>query len=309
MIKLLEIQEKLRDTTAAIAQLERAVVKEPNSFSLKIMAESLKKRQSILDAEYATEADNLGVDICTYRIFSEKNRQTLRALVQTLGNFQTLVSTVYDSVKSKTPKMRARISDDILTETEFNFGYVFSGSVGIVLTIPNKRFLGIESELDESIAGIGEMTKARDPSEVLEFSRKFGGASIRALYIWAHDNDELGLSTGIEWKRNQVIRSQLLTQQPEFKKLHETISQLSDVVTTQLELTGTLWGVELSTGRFHLISDNGDSIKGSLENIINEKQTAELPTRYRATIIKREQMKYSTEQPVISYHLTKLERL
>ena len=38
MNKLLEIQERLRDTSAAMAKLERAVVKEPNSPSLTVMA-------------------------------------------------------------------------------------------------------------------------------------------------------------------------------------------------------------------------------------------------------------------------------
>ena len=262
-----------------------------------------------MDSEYAIEADNLGVDICTYRIFAEHDHQTLRALVQALGDFQSLVSTVYDAVKSKVPKMRARISAQITAETEFGFGYIFPGSVGVVLTIPNQRLLGIESELDESISEIATMAKAKDSAEVLEFAKKFGAASIRALYTWAHDHDELGLGAQIEWRRNQVIRNQLLTQQPEFKRLHETIGRTSDETVSQFEITGMVVGAEITRRTFHIQSDDGQDIRGSFQDAISETQRVELPKRYRAIVVKREQIKYSAEEPIVSYYLSKLESI
>jgi len=309
MNRLLELRERLRDTSAAIARLERAVLEEPGAPSLMVIAESLRKRQSVLESEYAAEADALGVDICTYRIFGDNDRQTLRALVQTLGDFQSLVSTVYDAVKSRVPKIRARMSAEVVAETEFGFGYVSPGSVSVVLTIPNQRLLGIESELDESIAGIARMAKARDSTEVLEFAKKFGAASIRALYTWAHDHDELGLGAEIEWRRNQIIRNQLLTQQPEFRRLHETIARTSDETITDLEIDGTLVGADIPRKTFHMRLDNGEDIRGSFEDAISEKQRAELPKRYKAIIVKREQVKYSTEEHIVSYYLTKLESI
>jgi hypothetical protein len=309
MNRLLELQERLRDTNAAYAELERAAIKEPDSPSLAIMAESLRKRHSVLSYKYAVEADNLGIDICTYRIFGERDHQTLRALVQTLGDFQSLVSTVYDAIKSKVPKMRARMSADVIAETEFGFGYIFPGSVGVVLTIPNQRLLGIESNLDESIQGISGMAKANDSTEVLQFAKKFGAASIRALYRWAYDHDEFGLGASIEWRRNQVIRSKLLTQQPELKRLHETIGMTSEEVITELEITGTLVGAEITRKTFNIQLDNGEYIRGSFKDAISEEQKAELPTRYKAFVIKREQIKYSTEEPIVSHYLTKLERI
>ncbi len=311
MSRLLELQERLRDTSAAIAELERASVKDPHSPTLGVMADSLKKRQSVLDSEYAAEANNLGIDICTYRLFGERDRQTLRALVQTLGDFQLLVSTVYDAIKTKVPKLRGRLSAETVAETEFGFGYTFPGSVGVVLTIPNQRLLGIESELDQSVLEISNMAKAKDPSEVLTFAKRFGGASIRALYKWAFDHDEMGLGASIEWRRNLTIRSHMLTQQPEFKRLHETIGQTSDESVSTMEITGTLVGAELAQKKktFHIRLDNGEDVRGSLEDAISEAQKAELPTRYKAFIIKREQIKYSTEEVITSFHLTKLDPL
>lgn len=171
MTKLLEIQEKLQDTTAAIVELERTAIEHPQSSDIGLIRRSLEKRQSVLLSELSVEADSVGIDVCTYRIFGDRERQTLRALVQTLGDFQTMVSTVYDAVKSNIPKIRARISPEMIKETEFDFAYTFPGSVGVVLTIPNQRLLGIESYLDETFSEIANMAQAKESSEVLSLRR------------------------------------------------------------------------------------------------------------------------------------------
>lgn len=304
---LLDIREKLRDTSAAIANLEKMAIEYPDSPALGLMTKSLEKRKKVLDSVFRIEADKLGIDVCTYRIFGEHERQTLRALVQTLGDFQSLVSVVYDAVKTKIPKMRARLTSDIIQETEFGFGYTFPGSVGVVLTIPNQRLLIGESYLDQSFSEISNMAKARDSSEVLSFAKRLGPASVRALYNWALDHDNLGLGANIEWRREQVIRSHLLTQQPEFEKLHKTIEQSSEQTSTEREIVGELEGADVIRKTFHMKLDDGEDIRGSFKDAISEEQTVELPKRYRAIVIRKEQIKYSTEEEIVSYHLTKLE--
>ena len=307
MSTLLDIREKLRDTSAAIANLEKMAIDYPDSRALSLMAKSLEKRQKVLDSKFRIEADNLGIDVCTYRIFGEYERQTLRDLVQALGDFQSLVSVVYDAVKTKIPKIRARFTPDITAETEFGFGYTFPGSVGVVLTIPNQRLLIGESYLDQSFYEISNMAKAKDSSEVLGFAKRLGAASIRALYKWALDHDNSGLGVNIEWRREQVIRSRLLTQQPEFERLHKTIEQTSEQTSMEREIIGELEGADVIRKTFHIKLDDGEDIKGSFVDAISEEQTVELPKRYRAIVIRTEQIIYSTEKEIVSYHLTKLE--
>lgn len=308
MSRLLELQEKLRDTSAAIAELERAAIKEPYSPSLGLMAKSLEKRRLVLDSEFSTEADNLGIDVCTYRMLGDRDHQTLRALVQALGGFQTVVSVVYDAVKTKVPKIRAPyITAELARETEFGFGYTFPGSVGVVLTLPNDRLLFGESWLDESFSEISNIIKAKDSSQISSFAKRLGVASVRALYSWAFDHDRLGLGASIEWRRAKTIRNQLLTQQPEFEEFHKTIEQLSEQTITEREIVGQLEGADVIKKTFHIKLDDGEDIKGSFTDAISEEQTVELPKRYRAIVIRTEQIKYSTEQEIVSYHLTNLE--
>jgi hypothetical protein len=311
MSRISEIQGKLLETNAAIAEVEKAIANDPKSLSLSAMMKSLEKRYEKLEADFMAEVDSLGVDVCAYRMFGEEEHPTLRALSSVLGDFQNLVSTVYDAIKTAVPKIRARISAEIAAETEFRFGYTFPGSVGVVLTIPNQRLLIGESYLDESLRVISEMARVHDSPEVLKYAKRLGPASIRSLYNWAYDHAESGLGVDMEWRRQQIIRTRLFAQRPELERLHQIINLTSEERVSELTVYANLVGVELTRRSFHLKLDTGEDIRGSLaEDIdISEKQTVELPRRYKAQIIKTEKIRYSTEQEDISYNLVNLERL
>jgi len=63
MNDLLDLQDKIQDTSAAIAQVERAFVRDPESPSLKIMAESLEKRRHRLEGQFLAESARVGIDV------------------------------------------------------------------------------------------------------------------------------------------------------------------------------------------------------------------------------------------------------
>jgi len=311
MNRVSEIQEKLLETNAAMSEVEKAIANDPKSLSLSAMMKSIEKRYQKLESDFMAAVDSLGVDVCAYRIFGEEERPTLKALSSILGDFQTLVSTVYDAIKTTIPKVRARISAEVVAETEFRFGYTFPGSVGVVLTIPNQRLLIGESHLDESLQVISKMAKVHDSLEVLEYAKRLGPASVRSLYKWAYDHAESGLGVDIEWRRQQLIKTRLFAQRPELERLHQTIGLTSEERVSELTVYANLVGVELIRRSFHLKLDTGEDIRGSLtEDIdISEKQTVELPKRYKAHIKKTEKIRYSTEEEDISYNLLNLERL
>ncbi len=311
MNRVSEIQEKLLETNAAMAEVEKAIANDPKSLSLSAMMKSLEKRYQKLESDFMAAVDSLGVDICAYRILGEEEFPTLKALSSILGDFQTLVSTVYDAIKTTIPKVRARLSAEVVAETEFRFGYTFPGSVGVVLTIPNQRLLIGESHLDESLQVISKMAKLHDSPEVLEYAKRLGPASIRALYRWAYDHAESGLGVDIEWRRQQIIRTRLFAQRPELERLHQTIGMTSEERISELTVHADLVGVDVARHTFHVKLDTGENIRGSLAKNINisEKQTVELPKRYKAHILKAEKIYYSTEEEVISYNLLNLELL
>ena len=310
MTRLLELQEQLQETRAMLARVERAVVERPDKLSLRSLAKSLTAQQRNLEADFATEVDRLGMDVCSYRIFSDSGYLPLHPLAQGLIDFQLLVTVVYDAQKTSVPKERAKVSPDIRAETSFDFGYTFPGSLGIVLTIHNERRLILDSHLDEAINQIFSLAKVRSTSDIREFAKRLGLASIRAMYKWASGHARAGLGVGIEWRRESTVRASLLAQQPELENLYQMIEETSDESETEISVEGELESVNVKARSFALRDNSGGIIRGSYKDAISGSHRAELPERrYRATLTKVERVQYSTDEEEAEYHLERLEEL
>ena len=310
MTRLLELQERLQETRAILARVERAVAEQPDRLSLISQAKSLTIQQRNLEADFAIEADRLEMDVCSYRVFKDEGVPPLLPLAQGLVDFQSLVTVVYDARKTSVPKERAKVSPDTRAETAFGFGYTFSGSLGIVLTIRNKRRLILDSHLDEAIGQVFSLAKARSTSDIREFAQRLGLASIRAMYKWASGHARAGLGVGIEWRRESTVQASLLAQQPELEKLYRMMEETSEEEKTEFSVYGELLSVDVEAKRFKLREDSGGIIRGSYEDAISDSHRVELPGhRYRADITKVERVWYSTDEEKSEYHLERLEEL
>ena len=310
MTRLLELQEQLQETRATLARVERAVAEQPDKPSLSALARSLMAQQRNLEADFVTEVNRLGMDVCSYRIFSDSGNLPLHPLAQGLIDFQSLVTVVYDSQKTSVPKERAKPAAHIKSESSFNFGYTFSGSLGVVLTIPNARRLILDSHLDESMRQLFSLAKVSHISDIRVFTKKLGLASIRAMHKWASGHAQAGLGVDIEWRRESTVRASLLAQQPELEKLCRMIEETSDEEKVEFSVYGELLSVDVEVRRFKLRGESGDIIRGSYEDAISDSHRVELPGhRYRADITKVERVRYSTDEEEAEYHLERLEEL
>ena len=310
MTRLLELQEQLQETRAMLARVERAVAERPDKPSLGSLARSLLAQQRNLEADFASEADRLGMDVCSYRIFSDSGNLPLHPLAQGLIDFQSLVTVVYDAKKTSSKKERAKVSPEIRAESSFDFGYTFSGSLGVVLAISNERRLVLDSYLDETIRHIFALAEARNVSDIREFAKRLGLASIRAMYKWASGHAKAGLGVGIEWRREGTVRASLLAQQPELENLYRMIEETSDESETEISVDGELEAINVKARSFALRDSSGGIIRGSYKDAISGSHRAELPgRRYRATLTKVESVQYSTDEEMSEYHLKRLEEL
>ncbi len=310
MTRLLELQERLQETRAILARVERAVAEQPDRPSLISQAKSLTVQLRNLEADFAVEADRLGMDVCSYRIFSDSGHLPLHPLAQGLVDFQSLVTVVYDAHKTSVPKERAKVAPNIKSETSFNFGYTFSGSLGVVLTIENARTLILGSHLDESMKKLFSLVKVSRISDIRVFTENLGLASIRAMHKWASGHAKAGLGVDIEWRRENVVRANLLAQQPELAKLCLMIEETSDEEKTSFSMHGELVSVDVETRRFKLKGESGDIIGGSYEDAISDSHRVKLPGHhYRAHLTKTQRVQYSTDAEEAEYHLERLEEL
>ena len=305
MTSLIDIHEKLLDTQAFISRLERRLTAYPDSELLLGNLRSAQKRHRTLERAFATEASKAEVDVCSYRLFTEKGVPSIAALSEALGEFQTLFSLVYDALKNG-PKERSRLSQDIVNETSLGFGYAFSGSVGMVMTLPNERLLLGETRLDESMNLVFQMAKASSASEIAKFVAKIGRAPVKAIYDWAKAHADHELGADIEWRRQEQVRSQLFIQKPELENLRNVIDEMSEETEEEIEVVGDLVGADVRRRTFHIRPQAGSDISGRFAVAIDEEHTVELPRPYRARLRKTTKFIYSTEEEKVNYSLLAL---
>ena len=305
MSELAELQEKLQDTSAALARAERALADQPGLPSVLATLKSLQKRQHDLEEDFLSQAARLQIDVCSYRLFSESGRPSVRWLATALTDFQSLFSLVYDSLKHG-PKQRGRLSADAAQETEFGFAYTFPGSVGVVMTLPNDALLLGETKLDEAILTIAEMTKLKTSDQLSVYAKKLGLPPIRAIYRWASDLIEADLGADVEWRRRDTVRASLFLQRPELETLKQAIEHTSEKAEEEFDVVGDLVGVDVTGRSFHMKIPDREDIRGSFRDAISSQHTVEVPKRYKAKIRKTTTVYYATEEESVVHFLVRL---
>jgi hypothetical protein len=306
-MEILDLQTKLQDTNTAMAELERAVVRDPTSLSLAANLRSLQKRHLMLEENFVSLANELELDVCKYRLFPESGRPTIAALSHVWSDFQNLFSVVYDALKSG-PKIRARVSAETTSETSFGFAYAYSGSVGIVLTLPSQQTLVGATRLEEAIRLVFELAKAEKHEQIVQYVETLGVAPIRAVFSWANDHVQAGMGAEIEWRKDREVRAHLLVQEPELARLTQTIMQSTEETTEEVSYTGLLFAADTARRTFRLRLDDGEVIPGTFGDAIGKEHPVELPRRYRVVLLKRTKVFLSTEKEETTYELRSLRK-
>jgi hypothetical protein len=296
MTALLELRDKLQDTHATIEGMQRAMAAHPDDQGLALTVRSLERRQQTLAQAFRAEANIDHLDVCNYRIMSEESSCSIAAITHALGSFQDLLSVVFDAFKNG-PKIRARLSAEIVSRSTLDFGYAYPGSLGFVLTMPNERLLVGESELDRAIAAIFEMAKAETPQQLAAHVAEVGVAGIRRLYSWSSAHAEYGLSADIKWQRKDHDRAGVIVQKEELARLREIIDQASEEKVEGFEIVGELIGLDVGSGySFRIAVPGAEDIDGKIAENFDRSQSYVINNRYTARLLKKSKIFYSTER-------------
>jgi hypothetical protein len=304
MSELLELRDRLQDTSALIARLEKDLTAHPGYPSLLLELRSLQRREEELKAAFSEASRKLGLDVCSYR-FLVSGPPNLLSLANTLADYQTLISVFFEARKG--PRRTAKLPADVWEKTSLDFGYAYTGSTAFVLTMPNERLLLVDSDLDLTIEAIFGVAKSQSAQDVLEYAKKFGPAPIRAFYRWAGDHVKASFDVEIEWRRGQDIRSRALIESQEFERLQTIIASASAEEYETIRTTGMLLGADVAKRSFRILPDEGQEIRGAFSDAISASHTVELPKRYRFVIEKTTKITYSTEEESVSYYLVSVD--
>ena len=308
MTDLLDLRDKLQDTHSAWVQLERAAASDPDDIGLRLMSESLVNRQRDLEEAFAEAAHEEFLDLCVYRlIVDSRDSFSLSAFTGALGSFQSLVTTVYDSLKTG-PKVRASFSPEIVQESTLSVGYTYPGSLGLVLTMPNERLMFVESRLDQAVGIVFAMAKASSAADVAAYAQQAGVASVRKLYAWSQSHSEHAMSADIRWRRRGEDRASLLVQHQELKQLERTIEEAVEEKHEPVVVTGELTGLDVSVDRFRLKFPDADEIFGRLADSFDRTPRYTIHGMFEARMTKHSKVYYSTEREEETWELSELRR-
>jgi hypothetical protein len=108
MSALLQVQDKLQEVIAEIGRLEFILSKNPESGSLRANIHSLQKLQRTYEEQWLDETDQLGMDVCSYRVFTSQS-PTIHGLARALDAFQHMFSVVFEAIQGG-PRIRGRVS-------------------------------------------------------------------------------------------------------------------------------------------------------------------------------------------------------
>lgn len=306
MSDLIEIREKLQDTEAALTRAERSLAQNPKSETAALALDSILKRKDQLVKQFSEIAKDQALDVCSYRVFSEDQCSIkITSFANSLSNFQSLFTTVVDAIKNG-PKERAKPDALIVSQTAFDFGYCFSGSAGIMMTMPDELVLIGENDFERSIKAIFEMARSESSDQIADFAKRLGIAAIRKLYRWTNDQLLSGTGSDIQWKKGQETKFELFIQIPQLQTLKTAIDLSSDEKEEVVDFYGQLVGLDVATRKFHMRIEGANDIKGDIAPIIGTKHSLELPKNYVAEVLVKRKIYYATEKEDVYYFLLNL---
>lgn len=300
------ILERARDAFASASRLEQAMQRMPNDPALEMNWRSRKRLAERYQQQLFAAAKGATVDVCQYRLRPETaNRYPIASVSRSLERFQELFSLTFDALDKGIAKNTSHLGEAVRRQTEFEFGYSYAGSLGIVLLVPSSRDL-ISTKFDESIAAIDQLLSIADADEVIDVSHRLGRAVINKAYSWSIENYNAEFSVDILWRKSTGDVSGQAIDRSQMARLANIIEQTSEEEATPIEARGVLVGIDVPSRWFHFVVPKGESYSGRLGDDFPTVGTIEVNRAYRAFMVEQTTTKFATGDVQRRYVLSRL---
>jgi hypothetical protein len=304
MTTLLDLQRELQEANEAVARAEHILAQHPDLPSVQATLRAIVQRRDRLQEKFIAVAQHSGRDVCRYWIETTEPNPSILNVTDVLGSFQKMFTAVYDAI-TNAPKQIASFGSEAFAATRLGFAYTVPGSIGIVMVVDESRELLPDRNLDAAITGVFEIMSARRPEQVLDFSRRFGLATVRVAREWASENAKSGFGANIEWRRKDDVQQRVRLQTPEIIQLENAINRASHRQTETF--IGDLVEVNVEEQTFRMRLNLETVISGNYADAISPDKPASVPHRYQAKMeVSRRLLPQATEEAA-SYSLIQLD--
>lgn len=302
MSKLRAVLDRINDVEATIAGIEARATSE-SALAYRLALSSLESRRDELREELSEITSREFIEVCDYRIIPDGGESyALSAVTTMLHDFQDLVTLVFDALIKNKPKQRGRVDADIVQKTRFDFGFAYSGSLGIALMVPNERLLGVDSDLDLTISAVFELMKSKSSVDIRAAASRFGPPIVRKLYTWSKAHSDYTMTADIKWVRGDTIRNSVLSQSGELAAICRIIEETPSEEVETVRLTGVLASWNTVNRRFALIIPEADVVAGYFGPDIDIHAPMVVQgNQYELTLLKHTKTSYVSDKEDVSW--------
>ncbi|MBN9526412.1 MAG: hypothetical protein J0H82_09425 [Alphaproteobacteria bacterium] len=305
MSDLDSLLDRLRESYAAINEVERVAANAPGDKFVLANLTALKREASRLESIWEEECRSDQVEVCRYRLIpAHDENYDLASVAKSLLDFQELFSQIFDSLKNGVKK-RPRISGIISAETAFNFGFSYPGSLGIALMVASEKNL-FSGKFDEAVKAFNQVLRIEDEFAVRDVAKNLGDAVVKKVYDWSKVNYFSGYNIDIIWSSVDGVRRGGAIDMEALGRIVDLIEKTSDVAEDSFESRGTLVGIDSVKKRFRFVDPDGLDYSGGLADDFPLEKKWAINSPYVADIMVQSVTEYATQETKQTHKLRNL---
>lgn len=305
MSALLEIQSRLFDNDAEAKRLQLQLAQNPDDFGIAISLQSVEKFGNELRQAFAEEAEKIEESVLDYRLCVNE-RVGISQINDIIDSFQSLFSLVYDSIVSKKPKSNSKITKKAKEETSFGFGYTYSGSIGIALTLKTPKDNLFGSDIDFAMQETLKMLNSENSESIKNLILHYGLGTFKALKTWVNSHIKNNIEAEIKWDESP---NNCISKRIELSRLKriKTFLEPTDpqIIEEPITIRGVLQGFNYAASNFNIKINEDEEIEeltGTVYQGLAHEQTT--GKEYIFKLVKKIQFNNTGEKT--SYILTEI---
>lgn len=245
------------------------------------------------------------IEVCNYRLLPEAaNGYSLSHVSRSLFEYQNLFSQIYDALKNG-KKERAVIGREAMEQSDLEFAYSYSGSLGVVLFAQSERQF-FEGGLDSSIDALFQVLEIDGQHSVRDVANNLGRAVVKRVHDWSGVNIDGGFATDVRWNRSDGRQLGEVIERRRMEKIVGIINATSDKQTETIEAKGMLIGGNIKSRSFHFAILDGKDYRGYLDGEFDNSTSMTLGKTYNARIRETKVLHYALEKMETTYELLSL---
>lgn len=290
------VAERARRAFSSVSRLEQALERDPSDEAILLNLSAMRRVAVQAQNDLLHLAEINRIEVCNYRLipFSDGG-YGLPHIAKSFLTYQNLFSQIYDAIRNGVLKERAVIGREAEYESMLEYGYTYSGSLGVLLLAKSDRDF-FKGRLDEPIEALYQVLDISDAYSVKDVARSLGNAVVKRLFDWSKVNVEGHFSADVRWSRSDGRQLGQVVERRQMERIVDVIGATSDEKSSAVVERGMLVGTDLPARSFHFVVPDGESYKGGFHADLEIGNEVVVGKFYNAEIVIVEKFHYATEK-------------